>query len=191
MLKSKPKKLAGIIFLASFLSLSSIDSFAGERSLGLFNSLKGFGISYQGTRHSDLFESLDLYADIYGFPLGRAAYYPGVKLVYLHNRVFSDFSEDCCNGFFYAGVGLSAGYVRDFEKKNLSYLANNLGFCTSVAGAAGVRFDFGSIALDLSMEIEAGLHLRGAEYHEHNVLILYKNGIYQSFYPQLKIFWNF
>lgn len=168
-----------------------------EISAGLFNSAKGFGLSLiLPAKDNDSFESFDVYADIYGFPTGRAAYYPGIKVQALHNVVLDAKTLPSYNRFIYTGIGACAGYVRDYEKFSRwetgpAYLIMNMGGIVCISGAAGIRWDFSRVVLDLSLQADAGFYMRRHETQGNMIFQLYKNGLYNSFYPQFKIMWKF
>lgn len=165
--------------------------------VGLFNSPKGFGVSYVTAQKDDgVYSSIDLYSDIYGFPIGRAAYYPGLRLQAFRNSVLKDLDFPADRSFIYAGLGCSVGYVRDFEPISKwatgpAYLIMNMGGIVCVSGALGMRAEFDNIVLDLGFQADAGLYLRKHEYQGNMMLELYKNGLYNCLYPQLKIMWKF
>lgn len=185
---------AVLVFIVFLLFPSMLSARSGK--VGLFNSPKGFGVSYVTEVKDGTFNSFDIVADIYGFPTGRTAYYPGVRLNSFHNVVLRDIDRFPEAGFLYAGVGVSTGYVRDFEKftrwaTGPAYLIMNMGAILCVSGQIGIRSDFGNLSLDLSWQADAGLYLRKHETYGNAVLGLYKNGLYNCLLPQLKIMWKF
>lgn len=81
----------------------------------------------------------------------------------------------------YAGPGMSIGYVHDNKKGNTGHIA-------ALSGSISCTADFGRrITLNLGFSTEFGLHLRRDENFDIINLALYKNGLIQSFYPQLSI----
>lgn len=188
-------KIKALILVLFLLPVSCWRVFGGESSFGLFNSLKGIGLSYETSSKDGVFSSITAYADIYDLPLGRTLY-PGGKIVFLRNKVLRTFEHDGVSVGLYLGAGAAAGYVHDFEApKNLSqpiHQANGFGISAAAAGTFGARFDFGhSISLDLSVESEIGAHIVPDANGGNAKMSLYKNGLIQTLYPQLKIMWRF
>ena len=194
MLKPTLMNKKSLIALA-FIFLFSLPCAAGDKYVGIFNSLKGFGVVIESPASGTSFNEFGIYADIYGFPTGRATFYPGAKIYYLRNRVVKNFQAGEATCRLYLGAGGAAGYVHDFEtpKKvsEISYLRNSMGICAAAAGDAGLRAEFsGRLALDLSFELEAGMFV-GKDENGSTKLGLYKNGLYHTIYPQLSILWKF
>ena len=163
--------------LLSCLPCRGQDAASGFCS-GLYNSPKGFGLVAQFPSEEG-FRSLRLYADIYGLPSGGCDR-PGAVLGYSINRILSTVRKAECDISFYMGPGVSAGYLKDFD------LSHNQGAVLALSGSLGWIFAFrGSIYLDFSWTLEAGMHLRAAEDGGGLRLSLYKNGIYRSIIPQL------
>lgn len=169
----------------------SIQSHAQRTSFGVYNSLKGIGAEVEIPNGGNEFTSLVAFAEIYGIPTGRCDK-PGVKVRFSHNYVFKTFEEESTVFMLYAGPGVSAGYMRDFEvgrriDKTLT-LTRNPGVMAALSGSFGCRFSFESrIALDLSFTADLGIHARRDE-ELHNIDVrMYRNGLMQSFYPELSI----
>lgn len=186
----KPLSIAFILTL--FLTVPSAAIEPGSYA-GIFNSPKGIGLCVDIPSNStESFNSFSLVADIYGVPLGRALY-PGVKGIWLHNWVTGERKNSFHTLVFYSGIGLSAGYLHDFEREgtseSLRYLKNDFGVSAAVAANTGFRCDFGRrLTLDLSVCTEIGAHVLKQD--SQTVLRLYKNGLIQTLYPQLKILWR-
>ena len=165
---------------------------AQQRAFGLYNCLKGFGVNLEvAGADGEFVDSYTLFADIYGFPTGRTDS-PGVKFNYSREFPLLEVLENNVSYSLYAGPGFSTGLVRDFEKnyyQDLSHpLEKNPGFIAALSGIFGCRFGFRNrIVLDLSFTLEAGLHIRKDESGGNAQVSLYKNGIFESFYPQLSI----
>lgn len=160
--------------------------------IGLFNSPKGFGISLEqeGRKSPDFFNSYTLFADIYGTCTSRTPH-PGIKFNASRLYYLDAITGSEATFIFYVGPGISAGYVHDFEKDYLTdfykALSKNAGAVLALSGTGGCRFSFNkAIMLDLSFTIEAGMHLRRE--NGSTKLSLYKNGIFQTIYPQLTIY---
>lgn len=184
-------------FALVFVLLLAVPAGLGAQgpSWGLFNSPKGFGVSAESPVKGGTFNSFDLYADIYGLPNGRASSYPGVRIQALHNMVLRSYDKPGRSSFVYAGFGAAAGYVRDFESFSRwnggpAYLIMNMGGIVCISGAFGVRCDFADVTLDLGLQADAGFYIRRHESHGNLMFELYRNGLYNSLYPQLRILWN-
>lgn len=179
-----------IVFLVA-LSLSA-NAAAQHTSFGLYNSVKGFGFSLNVANGEGTWvDALILFADIYGFPTART-HAPGIKFNYSREFIIHTIETPEVLFSFYFGPGFSAGYVKDYEKSYFQditvHLTNNHGFVAALSGTGGCRFNFTKhIELDLSFTLEAGLHIRKDEKQDNIHVGLYKNGIFESFYPQLSI----
>ena len=183
------------IYLSAIVSLLLISSFSGgAQDVGVFNSLKGIGAAARFADTEDAFISTHFYVDIYGVVTSRCSF-PGYKANVSRQYIFKRVP---CNGYsmtFYAGPGLTAGYVRDHDKGRgvdlTSLMSDNQGFILALSGDVGCRFDFGGlVALDLSFMAEAGAHMRRNEQEKDYAAAnfsIYNNGILQALYPQLTI----
>lgn len=150
-----------------------------EIGAGLYNSPKAFGFVAEFHKPEGSFQTLRLCADIYGLPSGRFDR-PGAVFNYSSNHILSTTAKPECDISFYMGPGVSVGYVKDFD------LGNNPGAMLALSGSLGWIFRFrGSLYLDFSWTVEAGMHLRHAENGEGSRLSLYKNGLFRSVIPQL------
>jgi len=168
---------------------------AQNHGLGLFNSPKGFGISYEweGAKGTDHFYNLTLFADIYGMSTARAQD-PGVKFNAAKLYGIRTIVTDEVKFLLYAGPGLTAGYAHDFEKGYWRSLYDTLvkspGYILALSGTGGCRMSFKrSIMLDLSFTMDAGMHLRKED--GNNKLSMYKNGLIHAVSPQLTIYFLF
>lgn len=156
---------------------------AAAPSAGLFNSYKGFGLSFmrEGKDRQDY--SFTLIADIYGLPSGTVEK-PGIKgnfsRIYMMDLIPAGFADVR----IYAGPGISVGYVHDRGK-------GNPGFVGALSGTAGLHADFGrNISLQFGFTAEFGLHYRTDERFDIKDLSFYKNGIFESLYPELTIYFK-
>ena len=183
---------SGIIAATAVALLLSISSYAQKTSLGLFNSLKGIGVSLELDKKAKEFNSFALYAEMFGIPTGRCST-PGVKFNWSHNFILRQFENDATVYSLYAGPGISCGYMRDFEVGERQSdarlkLTRNPGISAALSGSGGCRFAFkGRIALDLSFTADLGIFIRKDETLNNFDLNLYRNGLAQCFYPQLSI----
>lgn len=164
------------------------------QEVGLFNSPKGIGAAARYYDSPDAFVSAHFYVDIYGVVTSRCSY-PGYKLNVSRQYVFARIPRNGYSMTFYAGPGVTAGFVRDHDKGRgwdlVSLTSDNQGWILAVSGDAGCRFDFGgAVALDLSLMAEAGAHFRRTENEDAYTAVstsIYNNGILQALYPQLTI----
>lgn len=186
------------ILLSALALILAPAFFAGAQEYGLFNSPKGVGASVRLPEKDGIFHTVNAYVDIYGVVTSRCSY-PGYKANISREYVCSRFERDGFSVSFYAGPGLSVGYVRDHDKGRgfdlTSLMADNEGVALALSGDAGFFFDFGrNVFLDLSWRAEAGIHLRRNEAEKtYNAasLSLYNNGLLQALYPQLTIYFRF
>lgn len=157
-------------------------SFAGDYSLGGFNSPRGFGLSVDYALGDDIRNSYSVFAETYGI-FGGKYNVPGLKGMFLHyNRLASLDMEFSALDLFFAPGG-SIGWVRD----NAS--GDRFGLCTSVdfAIASLLRFDRG-ISIEFGFVVEAGLFSRPSG---NGVRIsMYHNGVMQAYYPHIKLMFN-
>lgn len=159
-------------------------------SAGVFNSIKGVGATVRFPSGME-FGNISLYAEIYGIPTGRCST-PGVKLCYSHNIILKGMEFETARLSFYAGPGVSVGYMRDAEIGKYEgtdfTLARNSGFMAALSGTGGCLFNFSrNIALDLSFTAELGIHVRRDEKVHSLNMNFYRNGLLQALYPQLSI----
>lgn len=167
---------------------------AAAQEFGVFNSPKGIGAQLRFPRSGGVFHSATAIVDIYGVPTSRCKD-PGYRFNFSRLYVLNTLEKKNCTLLFYAGPGLSLGYVRDHDKGRFidmkSLISEYPGFMFAVSAGAGCRFDFGrTVALDLSFALDAGFHIRQNEKEKTYVassLSIYNNGLWQAFYPQLTI----
>lgn len=184
------------IIAVAAAALLCVNAGAQRTGAGIYNSPKGFGIQVDSDHFEDFyFDSFTVYADIYGIPTGRSKS-PGVKANYSRNYVVRVFEKPNADLDLYVGPGCTLGYAKDFETnyyRDFSVpLVKNHGAIAALSGTFGCRFEFGRrIILDLSLCLEAGLHIRKDEELGNLCVGLYKNGIFQAPYPQITILTTF
>ena len=182
--------LLAAVFLASVLVPSGLRA----QEAGLFSSPKGVGGVVRLPEKDNVFHSAKFYVDIYGVVTSRCSY-PGYKLNVSRQYIFNRLQREGYTMTFYAGPGVCAGYVRDHDKGRgidfTSLMSDNQGLMFALSEEAGCRFDFGgSVALDLSLTAEAGIHIRRNEREQNyaaTYVSIYNNGLMQALYPQLTI----
>ena len=179
-----------LVFLLGLLALPT----RAQESLGLYNSPKGFGATVRFAEKDGIFHTIVGYIDIYGVPTSRCSY-PGIRFNASRQYIFAREERGEINMTFYAGPGITAGYVRDHDKGRgidfVSLFGNTEGIAVAVSGDVGCRFDFpGPVSLDLSFTADLGIHMRRNEmewnYFSPSVSI-FNNGLIQALYPQLTI----
>lgn len=184
--------------LVAALSVS-ICAGAQESALyGLYNSPKGFGFSIHTPLSSSSFDTFSLHADSFGFFSGRASN-PGIKFNYSHNFVLKEYRDRDMLIEFFAGPGISASYVYDYETSRRFVLfggdplTKNMGFapCLSCTGGARVLFDSSRFSFDLSFRSELGVHIRRNEEGTATNMSWYIMGVLETFYPELTILYSF
>ena len=152
-------------------------------SLGTFHSPKGLGLCIESQQEEKSFDSFDIIVDTFGILRGdystpgiKATYYRGIILKHRHRE---DYDAD-----FYAGPGVTAGYVRDIHEP-----------FSAVAGMSGViggRLYFDSKRLVVCFEagLDLALELNRNNRYRNIDLTLYEAGIYHVFYPQVRILYK-
>lgn len=179
------------ITLTAIAVLLGIQTHAQPVSAGIFNSLKGIGATVELPHGTDEFTSLSAFVEIFGIPTGRCDK-PGGKFNFSHNFIFRKYDNDATLFELYAGPGLSAGYMRDFEVgkrvDTILKLTDTPGLMAALSGRAGCRFSFEKrIALNLSFTAEFGIHAR-RDRNVNNINVrMYHNGLLQCLYPELSI----
>ncbi|MBO4566547.1 MAG: hypothetical protein J5695_04910 [Bacteroidales bacterium] len=167
---------------------------AAQESIGVFNSLKGIGATVRLPENDGVFHTATAFVDIYGVATSRCSN-PGLRFNVSRQYVLSRVQKGDVHLSFYAGPGVTLGYVRDHDKgfgiDLKSLFSDNEGAVAAISGDAGCRFDFGgSVALDISFASDLGIHIRKnedeREYFAPSVSI-YNNGWMQWLYPQLTI----
>lgn len=163
------------------LLLAGCLSCAAQPFLGLYNSTKGFGVNaIRSVPGQNEFDNYTLYADIYGLPLGQSAA-PGGFFSYTRDYIFRTIEIDEIVFDFYAGAGVSAGYVRDRE-------AEKMGGVFALCGDVGVRVDFSRlISIALSFRTDLGLYISKEPASTAILFSLYKNGLIRTLHPQISI----
>ena len=199
----RPKivKFRIILALATLTAalLSGICAYAQESPVyGLYNSPKGFGFSIHAPEKSGTFDTFCLHADSFGFFSGRASN-PGIKFNYSHNFILKEFRDRDMHVELFAGPGVSASYVYDYETSRVfvlfggDKLTKNMGFapCLSATGGARLMFDHSRFSFDISLRSEIGVHIRRNEEGTATSMSWYIMGVLETFYPELTILYSF
>lgn len=184
---------AHILCLA--LMFSGLPALAQSRSISFDSALTGLGLSYIIDREqSGELDVFSLGANTFGIHSGRTDDI-GIYASYTRSYVFSLLEGEDFVARFYAGLGLSTGYVHDYEKGIMvvedNALCNNMGVYASLACTAGMRVDFlRPLALELSFNVYPGIHLRSDERTGSTKLAFYQNGIYYAFLPTISLIYR-
>lgn len=181
--KTEPAVKARIgIFLFITLLAMQPKAFAGGLSAGIFNSYKGFGISIDYAATQDIYNSYNLYADVYGMYNGKSRN-AGIKLAYLHYNKLATIDAKYARYDLYLGPGASTGYVLDHgaDKRGIMLTAN-----------LGLAF---RACFKMNLDLEAGmcaeLGFISGESEGKTRIKMYQNGLMQALIPTLKIMYNF
>lgn len=185
------------VILTAALCLVSTLAAGQDSYLGVFNSLKGFGLSASfASRDSWELDNFYVMADTYGLYSGRTQE-PGIRIRYTHDYLIWDYYDDYFLLNLYAGAGASAGYVHDYEKGFFSYYDSELeqmsGFALALVGKISARFFFPDrhIVLDIGFSAAPGIHIKTDSPRSAYYTSIYKNGIFQALFPEATIFYRF
>ena len=189
------RKPIHILLLTLLLSMHTA-AHAQEWRAGLFQSPKGVGVTVMLDAR-DLPETniFSLRTDFYGFLSGRTKQV-GAAVSYTHDYLlFLAEGEDHLLTL-HLGAGGTLGYAHDYEKGYFSsfdrVLEHNPGGVIALNCDVGLRVDFRRrLSLDLSFNLEPGIHLRTDPGTGTLLLSFYKNGIYRGYYPQLNLMYRF
>jgi len=152
-------------------------------ALGTFHSPKGLGLCIESQQEDKSFDSLDIVADAFGILRGDYST-PGIKATYYRGIILKHRHGEDCDADFYAGPGVTAGYVRDIHEP-----------FSAVAGMSGViggrlYFDRKRLVVCMEAGLDLALELNRNNRYRNIDLSLYKAGIYHVFYPQVRILYR-
>lgn len=169
----------------------------GQVRVGMYNSIKGLGLSAEVVSKNNPAESdiFTIYADSYGVFAGRSSFV-GVVASYSHDYSFVHRDYEFFSLELHSGAGFMAGYARDYEtglfSRHRQELRKRPGLCVGILGNIGARFFFDRpISLDISFSIEPGMHIRTDEDNGNLMISTYNNGIFRFIYPQMRFYYNF
>ena len=168
-------RIISCIFVLTF----SFPGFCQSFGAGLYNSPKGFGLSFAADGQNGTIHKGKVFADLYGVIDGRFSQ-PGIKVEYSYGLVFKEGDKEHWRYRLYAGPGISSGYLRDNPENGA------MGVLVALNGSVGSRFIFDKgIALDFGFTADLGFLLtdNGGETR----LTMYRNGISRAFFPYLSI----
>lgn len=190
-------KLArAVIIASSVLALFCCHASAQVRSVGLFSTVLGFGLTAElADDEIDQIDIITLRTDLYGVAAGRSDDM-GLMLSYTHDYVLYAYEHDWFGMRLHLGAGVAAGYVHDneggiFVSSNLP-LENPMGVAVALAGNVGLRFDFTRRAvIDFGFSLYPGFHLRTDPESAEFYLSFYRNGVFQAIFPRVRIMYSF
>ncbi|MBR5924635.1 MAG: hypothetical protein IKZ60_04170 [Bacteroidales bacterium] len=175
-------KARKMIMLALACLAMHFNASAGDLSTGLFNSVKGFGLSIDYDATEDIYNSYTVYADLYGMYSG-VSHSAGIKFVYLHYNRLTHMESPNAKYDIYLGPGASTGYVRDNG-------AERFGLVLTADLAVALRVSFNR-SLELELGTVAELGFTYGESDNKSQLDIYANGLMQALLPTLKIMVRF
>ena len=185
------RRLSLIFCLLLFAALPTLGE---ERwtSVGVYSSVKGAGVSLlspsKGASKGDCRECFILRADFAG--ILSTGDMPGGKFTWkIHYPLRSGETSDGVRYTIYVGPGLSTGYVKDYYKER----DRGFGLMMSMCSSEGIIFEFKRHPVSIAMEFtqEIGFHMNNLESLKAMNMGLYNRGIFDSYLPELKIYWNF
>lgn len=172
-----------VLLLAVILSAGTLSAKQRVTGYGTVFSGKETGISAVLDRGRSAMH-LSLMCDLRGLLRGNVSS-PGIKAIY--NIEYSlrswRISEECEIRYF-AGPGISFGYVADTDN-------NRFGGMAALYGNTGFSFNFSSdIAIKLYLSGELGFHLDMNSTFDTSMRV-YSAGLRNVLYPQLSIIYSF
>lgn len=189
-------KAAISLALAALMSLCGREAAASGHYIGIYNSLKGFGIG-TAVKSSDgsSISFVNIYADMFGVLSGRTRDV-GIAASLTKDYViaYADYGYSYLS--LHAGPGFFTGYVHDYERHFFSSEGQTykaMGFVAALAGNIGLSADFFAhrLGIDISFSVNPGLHIRKDRDSGAILLSLYKRGLYYCLTPQLCLYYRF
>ena len=177
---------ACIPIVSFFLALAACHTAGGQvRSVGTWHSFKGLGLTMQtGAHNPKEANTFTLYAEL-GDAFAGHLVAPGCKFVFSRDITLHDF--DMADGeavSLFVGAGASAGYVKDYGRDGYGAMA-------ALNGSFGASAAF----LEKHVHISAGITLEAGPWLQKREnsydISLYRNGIYQGYYPYISISYLF
>lgn len=169
------------VISAALLLLSSGAISARPKACGAEFSFSGLCINFQASNEEDTFDDFCLGIDFYRFINGEIRH-PGVRFTYVRDYVLASFSRDDFDARWFAGPGMTAGYVQD----------RNAGFGTLIGlcGNVGIEFDFRMpVCISLSLMPSLATHIIRKD--NSTDLNIYFNGLVDLLSPRLGIKYSF
>ena len=171
-------------FLVSFLLLLTSNAYSQDIRIGGYQSMKGLGVTMDIVEKDNSFHSFILYGDCFKVFSGRESW-PGAFAAYAYDFSFSKrMFKEGVSASFYSGPGVAAGYVKDNAK--------DFGIMGGLYANFGLIVDFRrNVTICLGWSAEVAFHLKNSDKPDYEVLTIYKNGIYRSHFPELRILYRF
>ena len=156
---------------------------AGKLTAGTVHSPKGFGVCFDYVCSPKLYNAYSLVADLYGV-LDGTEQMPGIKAGFSHCTRLAGWTKEKGEINLFAGPGAGFGYVRDYDS------GGRFGICTTLAGTFCARYAFErGITVDMGVILELGIFSSRKDGHVQTTF--YKNGVFRSYIPQIKIIYCF
>ncbi len=189
-------KAAISLALAAVMSAVCSETAAQERYLGVFNSLKGFGIGAAfKPQDGASMTFINLYADMFGVLSGRTCD-TGIAASLTRDYIIAYADYGYSYLALHAGPGFFTGYLHDYERHFFSsdgQTYKEMGIVAALSGNVGLSADFFAhrLSIDISFCVNPGLHIRKDRDSGAMLLSLYKRGLYYCLTPQLCIYCRF
>jgi len=181
----KPIPVVKIRILAltmSFLLAVQFNAHAQGWSAGLYNSLKGMGVSIDYKANDDIYNSFTLLADMTGIFGGRYTE-PGIKMVYLHYNRLSAFSTEHADFGIFLAPGASTGLVRDHDTDSFGTILT-----ADIAIALNACF-IRNIDIEVGFMAELGFFATSTV--SGTQMNIYDNGLRKAMIPSIKLMYRF
>lgn len=190
-----PKYVLRIVLALAMLIAASACMFASSRrdcgtapicgpqngkffSLGTTHSLKGVGICADWGHDPNAFSAFAFTADLIDILTGISST-PGLKFTYHYNSVLSNMEDG--KYVVYAGPGLTGGHVRNTD--------NHSGFMGGISFDAGLRVRcLRSVVVSVELQADLSLIFKNKF---NPAMSLYKAGFEQSYFPHVRIQYEF
>lgn len=172
-----------VLLLAVVLSAGALSARPRITGYGTVFSGKETGVAAVFDRGRSAMH-LSLMCDLRGLLRGRVSY-PGVKAIYNIEYYLKSWRVSTeCEIRYFAGPGISFGYVADTDD-------NRFGGMAALYGNTGFSFNFSSdIAIKLYLSGELGFHLDMNSTFDTSMRV-YSAGLKNALYPELSIVYSF
>ncbi|MGM9742305.1 MAG: hypothetical protein ACI3ZC_04535 [Candidatus Cryptobacteroides sp.] len=175
-------RLALKMMILFCLLLAPLRATGQKAELGVISSPRSAGIALLLSGKGENRSLIRTYVDLYKVIDGTCET-PGYKVDYhmLYRVCDRKFSDDFSLNLS-AGPGAAAGYVHDKGK--------NRGLGLGLSGAFIMALEFRSVTLAAGISAILGCHVSSSRLHD-KTLDFYKNGVYQSYIPEITISYRF